>query len=106
MKDWFEEKTHQVEQYGITAFGIPLTSRYHKADEIISMLQFAQSVARRGVAHYVTGVDYDSKATICGIETADTVSLGDPVHQQIHAAAMATLSQFMLLGDTEIGNLE
>lgn len=93
--DYFGEKSFQVQPGDLVAFGVRISSRYHRADEIIDMLRFAGQLAERDVAHYVVSVFCDSQACVFSFELADAVIEGDPVADAIFAAARETLSAFM-----------
>lgn len=103
MADYFAEKAGQVEPDTLIAFGITISSRYGKADELIEMLSFCQLVALANVAHYVKEVSYDSKACICSFTLVDSVVSGDPIATQIHSAAKQTIRQFELFGYVDHG---
>lgn len=66
--DYFGEKAHQVTADAFDAFGISLTTRHGKAQELAEMLTFARLAAARGLHHLVKEMFYDSKACLCTIE--------------------------------------
>lgn len=94
----FAEKGRQVDPSSLTAFGIALSSRYGKADEIVEMLTFAQEAAAACVAHYVKAVFYDSKACCCVFELDERVRVGTDVEVALLAVAQRTISQFDWFG--------
>jgi len=77
MKQYFGEKSQQVDPSAFTAFGIEMESRYGFVDEIIEMMRFAELAARSNVAHYVKRVFYNSKMNDCAIELDPSGSAGD-----------------------------
>ena len=95
----FSDKAHQIQPSQFSAFGIEIGSRYGKCYEIIQMLQFAQAAAGASVAHYVKGVDYDSKASICAFVLDDAVVKGAEVERALFAIAKATISHFYWFDD-------
>ena len=107
---YFDEKESQVKPGSLEAFGISIESRYSKAEEIIEMLNFTKELALNNVAHYVTSVFYDSKATICSFEFDQTIQDGDPIAIQIQIAADKTISHFDIFGnvnyDPKIAGME
>lgn len=98
MTDYFGEKTHQVIPESLIAFGMDISSRYGKAQELIQMIQFAQEACKQGVSNYVKSVFYDSKAGICTFELDPAVKAGDRVAEALWRAAKKTISQFDMLG--------
>ena len=96
MPDYFAEKAEQVKPDNLVAFGIPISSRYGKADELIEMLSFCQLVAEDNIAHSVKELFYDSKANICSITLVDSVASGDRIATQAHIDAKKSIRQFML----------
>jgi hypothetical protein len=49
MNPFFDEKVSQVSTGNVVAFGIPLMSRYSKANELAEMLLFARIIALAGL---------------------------------------------------------
>jgi hypothetical protein len=96
--DYFAEKAQQVEPSGMGAFGVTISSRYGKADELIELMRFSEHLAGRKVAHYVKSAFYDSKAYICTIELDPSVHEGDAVAAAIYEAASETIGQFDWFG--------
>ncbi len=92
VKEWFGEKTEQVDSDAIVAFGIPIESRYSKEIEVSEMLKFASTVAKARIAHYVTRVFYDTKCGVCTIVPDVSVKVGDFVYETILNAAQQTIS--------------
>ena len=103
-KDYFEEKTHQIEPAKMTAFGINIESRYGNAGEIIEMINFSRIAAQNNIAHYVERVEYDSKAGYCNFELDDSVVDGDPIANSLRNAALKAISQFDWFGIHEHGD--
>lgn len=103
MTEYFEEKSQQVSPNSFTAFGIEISSRYGKANEIIEMINFSRLAAQRDVAHYVKSMFYDSKANICTFELVDSVKVFDPVATSLKQAAFETVSQFDWFDSVEHG---
>ena len=92
MTDYFGEKSTQVEPGAMSAFGIQIHSRYSQAYELVEMLKFAHAAASTGLAHYVTEVFYDSKASMCSVTFAPIVQEDDAVWNQIFAIAKTHIS--------------
>jgi hypothetical protein len=94
MKNWFDEKTQQIDTEKLTAFGISLWTRYGSAREMVEMIQFAEGVAMEKLTDHVREVFYDSKADVCNF----TFGPGAQVHSQVDEAllkiAKQTISQF------------
>lgn len=95
----FSDKEHQVFPASIDAFGICVSSRYGKCDEIVQMLQFAQAAAVAAVAHYVKEMDYDSKACICAFELDESVVEGSEIERELLAIAQRTIRHFFWFND-------
>lgn len=103
MPDYFAEKASQVDPDTLTAFGITISSRYGKADEIIEMLGFCRVMAVDGVSHLVKEVFYDSKADICSITFVESVGKASEVVMLARAAAKRTIRQFEIFGYIDHG---
>lgn len=88
------EKGTEVDPAEVVAFGMKLSTRYGKCDELAELLMFAKAAASRAVSQYVAEAFYDSKAC-CAFFT-----LHEPVPPdamtELHAAAKATIDQFEL----------
>ncbi|WP_397574047.1 hypothetical protein [Silanimonas sp.] len=95
--NYFEEKVGQVEPFSLVAFGIPLSSRYGKAGELVDMLQFAEMATRDGVASLVTELFYDSKACVCEVKLVDWASAEGKA--SVIRVGEQTISQFTVDGD-------
>lgn len=104
MPDYFAEKAGQVEPETLTAFGITISSRYGKADELIEMLSFCRMAALEHIEHFVKEVFYDSKACVCSFKLDRTVTSGDAIASHVHAIAKKTISQFELFGYIDHGD--
>lgn len=92
-KNWFGEKTDQVEPNSITAFGIKCSSRYSKARELTDMLNFCEECTRKGVNIYITRLFYDSKSCLCNIDYDNDQARKDHVQDIIRDIADNTLEQ-------------
>lgn len=90
----FSEKGAQVKPGSLVAFGIPIDSRYGKADEIVRMLMFSNVAARMGVAAFIAGVFYDSKSCCCTIELKEEASRQPEVQSIVELCGDSTLSLF------------
>lgn len=101
--NYFAEKATQVEPSNLQAFGIPVSSRYGNADELTEILQFAQLLAQKGIAHQVLKVFYNSKVGICEFDLDPSVKKGTPVANVILEAARKTVAQFDWFGGIEHG---
>lgn len=106
MKDWFDEKAGQVYPGVMVAFGIPIESRYSKVVEVSEMLEFARAVAKSGVAHYVTGVFYDSKCGVCTVRLEGSVEVGDLVYESILNDSLETISSTVEMGCFHLTSLD
>ena len=51
MKEFFGEKSHQIEPSALEAFGVTIDSRYGQARELIELMNFAKLLAEKKVAH-------------------------------------------------------
>lgn len=98
MTDWFDEKASQVDVGSVTAFGIPLTSRYSKARELAEMLSFANLATSRDIAHHLKEVFYDSNSCCCSFKFKGRLNLGDTAERELLATAEETISQFEWFG--------
>ena len=103
MKDYFGEKSQQIEPSVLDAFGVTISSRYGQSNELIEMMQFAEIIALKKVSHFVRGVAYDSKAYNCSIELDPSILEGDPVAEIILEAATETIGQFDWFGTVHHG---
>ena len=94
MKEFFGEKSHQIEPSAFEAFGVPIDSRYGQAHELIELMNFTELLAEKKVAHYVKRAFYNSKACMCTLELDPSVQQGDAVADAILEAATETIGQF------------
>jgi hypothetical protein len=101
--EYFGEKSHQVEPSVLTAFGIEISSRYGRAEEIRELLRFADLAAQSKVSHYVKRAFYDSKAPMCSLELDPGVQEGDAVASLIFEAASASIRLFDWFGLAQHG---
>lgn len=94
---FFGEKSQQISVCELSAFGIKLSTRYGKASEMIELLQFAEAVAKAGLAHLLVSARYDSQAQWCEFAFApgQEPQPGSPERQAILAAATQTIRQFV-----------
>src|SRR5262249_26547475 len=79
MKEFFGEKSLQIEPAALEAFGVPIESRYGQAHELIELMNFTELLAEKKVGHYVKQAFYDSKACMCTLELDPSVQQGDAV---------------------------
>jgi hypothetical protein len=98
MTDYFGERSRQVEPGTLVAFGIEVKSRYGQAQELIELLDFAESAARKNVAHHVKQAYYDSKMCLCSFTLDPSVREGDPIAALILEAATEGVGQFEWFG--------
>jgi hypothetical protein len=98
MKQFFGEKSQQIEPPVLEAFGIEIHSRYGQASELIELMNFARLVAEKKAAHYVKRAFYDSKAYLCTLELDPSVQEGDAVAAAILEAATEHIGQFDWFG--------
>lgn len=77
-------KNSPVQVQSLTAFGVPLSSRFGQPHEIAEMLEFAALAAERGVIDYIEKVDYQSECPIC------IVGLREDTPEEAVARIMAT----------------
>ncbi len=103
MTDYFAEKAGQIEPGTLVAFGITISSRYRKANELIEMLAFCRLMAMEKLSHNVKELFYDSKANMCSFTFVDSVAKGDSVAHKAYDAAKQTISQFELFGYVDHG---
>ena len=94
MKEFFGEKSHQIQPSALEAFGVTIHSRYGQAHELIELMNFTKLLAEKKVAHYVKRAFYDSKACLCTLELDPSVQQGDAVADTILEAATETIGQF------------
>lgn len=92
--DYFDEKARQISEDALAAFGIPLTTRYAKADEMAEMLMFAQFAAARGLHTLVKAVFYDSKACLCTVELHSEDDFQSEAGAALKECAERALRQF------------
>ncbi len=90
----FTEKGHQLDVHGLTAFGIALSTRYAKSNELREMLLFAECVAEEGLASFVQKVFYDSKAGICSFTFVPGFEKNIEAVEIVFACANQSISQF------------
>jgi hypothetical protein len=98
----FEEKQDQISISTMEAFGIELTTRYGKCDEMIGMLQFAHGAANCGAAVFVKSLFYESSAYCCFFEFHQ--NLDPEANDILLAIARETLPQFDWMGIIYHGN--
>lgn len=96
-RDYFDEKSCQVEPFTLVAFGITICSRYGKADEIIEMLACCRRLAEGSLSQYVKELFYDSKGCTCRIICIDSIVPDTPIANAIHSIAEQSFAQFILL---------
>jgi hypothetical protein len=103
VKEFFGEKSQQIEPPVLEAFGIEIHSRYGQASELIELMNFASLAAQKKVAHYVKRAFHDSKAYLCTLELDSSVQEGDAVAAAILEAATETIGQFDWFGAPQHG---
>jgi hypothetical protein len=103
MKEFFGEKSHQIEPSALEAFGVTIDSRYGQARELIELMNFTKLLAEKKLAHYVKLAFYDSKACMCTLELDPSVQQGDAVADTILEAATETIGQFDLFDTVHHG---
>src|SRR5262245_30071848 len=103
MADYFGEKSQQVEPSVMTAFGIEISSRYGRANELTELLRFAEQVALENVAQFVKAAAYDSKAGFCTFELDPKVKKGSPIAATILGVAKAKVGHFLWFDIAEYG---
>lgn len=96
-EQWFEEDAAEVSVHSLQAFGGELVSRYGEVQELIELLSFARLVAKKRLHPFVLSVFYDSKAALVTFDFHPGVLLGSPVEQELHRAALQSISQFVWL---------
>jgi len=104
MKEFFGEKSHQIEPSAFEAFGVPIDSRYGQAHELIELMNFTELLAEKKVAHYVKRAFYNSKACMCTLELDPSVQQGDAVADAILEAATETIGKFDWFDNVQHGN--
>ena len=92
--NYFDEKAAQISERALIAFGIPIETRYAKADELVEMLNFTKMVAQVGLEGLVVGLHYDSKSCSCSITLVENMQFSDPRADVIKDCALKTISQF------------
>ncbi len=89
-------KDHALEMQ--EKYGISISSRKDKDNELVEMTAFVQECALNKVEHYIKSLFYDSKSSCCVIETEDIVKEGDPVEMMLYECARKHIIQFELFG--------
>ena len=103
MKKWFDEKSTQLDTDSLVAFGIPLSTRYGRASEMVEMINFAQALAEAGLERNIKRVFYDSKADLCDIEFHDSNLRYTDTDEAMLRAAKETIGQFTWHGMVQHG---
>jgi hypothetical protein len=98
MIDYFAEKMDQVSVDSMRAFGIEISTRHGRANELAEMILFARAAAIENVHHLVKSVFYDSNACLCTFEYNTNLELGDPKERLLFNAALETIGQFEWFG--------
>lgn len=88
---------------GSTAYGITISSRYDRDNEIREMVNFTEAVQKKSLAPFVKSVFYDSKSDCCSFELADGVEQFSPIANELLAIARETIGQFDWFGYVEHG---
>ena len=92
--DYFGEKTEQISDASILAFGVPVITRWGKASEMAEMLMFMQYAAAKGLHTLVKEVFYDSQACVCTIELHDPQGYLSESGLALRECAQRAISQF------------
>lgn len=92
--DYFAEKAHQISETSMSAFGVPVITRYAKASEMAEMLMFMQYAAAKGLHTLVKEVFYDSQACVCTIELHDPQEYLSESGLALRECAQRAISQF------------
>lgn len=92
--DYFAEKAQQITEVGMLAFGVPIATRWGKAQEMAEMLTFMQYAAARGLHTLVKDVFYDSQACVCTIELHDPSGYLTESGLTLRDCAQRAISQF------------
>jgi hypothetical protein len=99
VKDWFVEKTQQVEPSKFTAFGVELSSRYGRVSELIEMLQVAYEFASCRLEQFVKGVYCDSKTGCFFFQLDPSLVKGSESEKALFAIARRRFAHFDWDGD-------
>ncbi|ORJ13448.1 hypothetical protein A7D02_07490 [Aeromonas salmonicida] len=95
---YFDEKARQTSVDSMLSFGIPICSRYAKANDLAEMLMFTHRVALLGLHEHIKNVSYDTKACLCVIELHDEEMWYDDEGRKIKSCAEETIQQFQWNG--------
>lgn len=90
----FSEKGQEISISKFTVFGIEISSRYGKANEIVEMINFARLAAINCCSHYVKSIFYDSKSCCCTIELCDSIFCGNEIEKTLFLIAEKTIHLF------------
>ncbi|WP_336142437.1 hypothetical protein [Acinetobacter sp. 102] len=89
-----------------TKYGIHIWSRYDYEDELNEMLAFCRLLSKLDLTAYITKIFYDSKSSVCFIDTFlddsyDKIDKNQEtivIEEAIKTFALATITQFQLFG--------
>ncbi|HIC1933090.1 TPA: hypothetical protein ACW0QD_000741 [Citrobacter freundii] len=95
----------QMNEYGIEAFGIPLTSRHGVAMELSQMLRFSYYVASVGLVKCIESVFYDSGSCCCNFEFIPGFNEYSEEAEKIKQCALRSIGQFEWFGMIEHGDI-
>lgn len=95
----------QLNEYGIEAFGIPLTSRHGIAMEMSQMLRFSYYLASAGVGNHIESVFYDSGSCCCNFEFIPGFDENSVYAEKIKQCALRSIGQFEWFGMIEHGDI-
>ncbi|MGS3177859.1 hypothetical protein CF139_02435 [Aeromonas hydrophila] len=101
---YFDEKARQTSVDSMLSFGIPICSRYAKANDLAEMLMFTHRVALLGLHEHIKNVFYDTKACLCVIELHDEEMWYDEAGEKIKGCAEKSISQFQWAGTVGHGD--
>lgn len=95
----------QLKDYGVVAFGIPLTSRHGIAMELSQMLRFSYYVASAGLADCIESVFYDSGSCCCNFEFVPGFEKYSYEAEKIKQCALRSIGQFEWFDVIEHGDV-
>ena len=96
---YFDEKAQQLSIGYMEAFGVGISSRYCKADEMIEMINLARDLEINNLADFVYQLFYDSKANCLCVEYMDD-DLSDYFSDMVENLAEKHITQFITKNGT------
>lgn len=106
MKSNAMKEKNQINQYSITSFGIPLTTRHGIAKEMAEMINFSYLVSSKGLQKYLESVFYDSVSCCCSFEFLPLFENFSQASEAIKACALESIGQFDWFDSLHHGNLD